>query len=718
MSNENAAIKMLGKTIGGCEIKRLLGTGGMGAVFLADQLNLDKEVAVKILDERWAARPEHVEGFLREARLAAKLEDEHVVQIYDVGTDAGKNFIIMQLARGESLKDRIKRGPLDIDEAMNYIEGVARGLAAAHVHNIVHRDIKPGNLIIGESGDIKILDFGLARLEDKENDKTRGQFMGSIAYMAPEQSEYMPTETPADIYSLGITAYHCLTGTLPFRGENNFDLIVKHHTELPPAPSVVRHDVPLTLSRVVLRMIEKDPRKRYANINDLLLDMKLIRRHQLPVSPSIWEKRPLDPRRIDLTGIESKLIYSDALRTQRDEFTAGKPVTPLRKLLLDGEIKFKNSDRLEMRPSEFLEVSDDEHRLSLKDAAATDFAPAHGKYLEYADRYRVFVHEDRLVLRVVGQKPVGRGDVQRLFDFLEAVPGKIKHLAVAVEADYVAQGSDIRWIVDAYNILDKRGMGFALIVGSMENHSTFVNLGIDSHIKLELELERTGSVSRARVAEVVSEAEPVALTASSQAMVNQVRDQLDAGELLGAARTWRRLVIEGLEKSQVASLKDLQDSLFKKLLAEGKEAYDADDTEAATECFNLLIDLDAGRHEGHYYKGLLLKSEGKLEYAQAFLTQAILAAPDEAELFYHRAIVRSRVDDMEGALRDLDMALQHNPRFVKAYYNRAKLHKRMGREDLSKRDLGMYERLKGKGKGAGASQPITPPAPEGAKDSV
>lgn len=696
MSDRNTAIKLLGKTVGGCEIRKLLGSGGMGSVFLADQINLGKEVAVKVLDEKWAQQPEHVEGFLREARLAAKIEDEHVVQIYDVGTEAGIHYIVMQLARGESLRDRLRRGPLEIDEAMNYIEGMARGLNAAHVLNIVHRDIKPGNILIGESGEIKILDFGLARLEDKENDKTRGQFMGSVAYMAPEQSEYMPTELPTDIYSLGITAYHCLTGSLPFRGENNFDLIVKHHTELPPAPSVIRHEVPLTMSRVVLRMIEKDQSRRYATINDVLLDLKLIRRHQLPVTPAPWDRRPLDPRRVDLTGIDSKQIYSDSLKIQRDEFTNGKPVTPLRKLLPQAGIAFKKAERLEMRPSEFLEVYDNETRLSLKTAADSMFAPQHGKYLEYADRFRVFIHDQRLVLRIIGQKPVGRGDVQRLFDFLEAVSAKTQDLAVAVEPDYVAQGSDIRWIVDAYNILDKRGISFTLIVGSMKNHTTFVNLGVDSYIKLELELERTGSISRSSVIEIVSGAKPVELTPSTQAMVDQVQEQIDAGELSSAARTWRRLVVEGLEKSQLVSLHGLRTDLYERLLTDGKEAYEADDSEAATECFNLLIDLDAGRHEGHLYKGLLLKIEGKLEYAQAFLTQAILAAPDEAELFYHRAIVRSRVDDMDGALRDLDMALQHNPRLVKAYYNRAKLHKRMGREDLSKRDSTMYERLKGK----------------------
>jgi tetratricopeptide (TPR) repeat protein len=269
--------------------------------------------------------------------------------------------------------------------------------------------------------------------------------------------------------------------------------------------------------------------------------------------------------------------------------------------------------------------------------------------------------------------------------------------------------------VDTYNILDKRGCAFTLVVGSMENHTTFVNLGIDTHIKLELELGGAISVSLERFkpdeADIdTAELEPVGeLTPSARALVTQIREMIAGRELADAARAWRRLITEGIDRKQLDSLRDLRDLLYDKLLADGKEAFDAEDHETATERFNLLIDLDPARHEGHFYKGLLLKSEGKLEYAQAFLTQAILAAPDDAELFYHRAIVRSRVDDLDGALRDLDMALQHNPRMTSAYYNRAKLHKRMGREDLMKRDLLMYDRLKG---GSAKVRPVKSETPE------
>lgn len=720
MPTDNIAFKLIGQTIGGCKINKLLGTGGMGAVYLANQLSLGKEVALKILDERWAGEQRHVEGFLREARLAAKLEDEHIVQIYDVGTDRQYNFIVMQFARGENLKDRLRRGPLEIDEGLEYIEGVARGLSAAHRNGIVHRDIKPGNLVIGEDGIIKILDFGLARLEEGEKDKSQGQFMGSVAYMAPEQSEYMPVDSRTDIYSLGITAFQCLTGSLPFRGANNFELIMKHHCEEPPAPSVVRHEIPLTLSRVVLRMLAKDPAERYANIDDVLLDLKLMRRHQLPAAPEPWARRPLNPHPVDLTGVNANELYKSALKAQRAEFMEDHPVTPMRELLPRMGIVYKASNEPDLVPASFLEVKGGDKRYPLAFVAMKGFELRDVKGdLEYAERFRIFNHAERLVVRIKGQKPLGIVDVQRLFDLLEALPADVRHLAVALEPDYTAVGSDIRWVVDTYNLLDKRGCSFTLIVGSMENHTTFVNLGIDSHIKLELELERTASISLERLKPtefpeatdqdsgyVKLDDEPD-LTPGAWALVGQIRELLTSNEPVEAARAWKRLAGEGLDRHQLHALKDVKERLYEALLEDGKQAFEADDHDTATERFNLLIDLEPGRYEGHFYKGLLLKADGKLEYAQAFLTQAILAAPDEPELFYHRAIVRSRVDDLEGALRDLDMCLTHNPRNVNAYYNRAKLHKRMGREDLSKRDLGMYERLSGKK----VSRKTQPPKP-------
>jgi tetratricopeptide (TPR) repeat protein len=354
-----------------------------------------------------------------------------------------------------------------------------------------------------------------------------------------------------------------------------------------------------------------------------------------------------------------------------------------------------------MLPPAFLETQCGEKRVPLSVACMHRFAPPDcSDTLVYGERFKLEQVDERLIIRARGQKTLGVVDVQRLFDLLEALPASLKHVAVALEPDYSAQGSDIRWVVDTYNILDKRGCQFTLIVGSMENHTTFVNLGIDSHIKLELELERSNSVSLERLSNRAEPAQPqpqapAPLTPSAGALVAQIETLLQSGDAVEAAKSWRRLLSEGLDRTQVANLGELRTRLYDRLLSDGKEAMDAEDHDTATERFNTLIDLDPGRFEGHFHKGLLLKSEGKLEYAQAFLTQAILAAPDEAELFYHRAIVRSRVDDTEGALRDLDMALQHNPRMVAAYYNRAKVHKQMGRSDLAKRDMLMYERLKG-----------------------
>ncbi|RIK59669.1 MAG: hypothetical protein DCC64_15660 [Planctomycetota bacterium] len=709
MAKELTPTEMRGKRIGGCEIVDVIGAGGMGTVYLATQLALNKKVALKILDSKWAVEPKNVENFLREARLAAKLEDEHIVAIYDVGSDQGFHYIVMQLAKGETLKDRLKRGALELEEALAHIEGAAKGLAVAHSHNITHRDIKPANLMIGDDGIVKILDFGLAKLDRKEegSDDTT-QFVGSVAYMAPEQSEYLRIDARTDVYALGITAFQALTGVLPFRGENNWELLVRHHCEEPLAPSVVNSEVPLTMSRVVLKMIAKDPAQRYETIEDVLTDLKLIRRHQLPAAEAPWGKRPLNPAPVDLQATRCDEVYRRGLRQQRDAFRAGKPVKPLREIMLGQGVTFKKSGDPALMPSNFLEFEVGSRRQTLAQVVARDYKFDQEKIV-FAERFELKPRSDRLLLNIKGRKTLSIGDVQRLFDLLETLPLRNKAVAVALPPDYTAQGQDIRWIVDAYNLLDKRGCAFSVIVGSMENHTTFINLGIDSHIKLELELERTVSIE---LEQLVAKGENLPgsmaselgaagqlpgaekLTPSARAMVTQISELISTGDLTEAARVWRRLVSEGVDRASLVKLKPLRHELFEKLLAEGKEAFDQDDFPTATDRFNLLIDLDPGRYEGHYYKGLLLKHEGKLEYAQAFLTQAILAAPDEAELFYHRAIVRSRVNDLDGALRDLDMALDHNPRLTQAYYNRAKLHKRMGHDDLSRHDLKLYEKLK------------------------
>ncbi|MCC6572826.1 MAG: protein kinase [Planctomycetes bacterium] len=712
MSGDKLGGEMKGKKVGGCEIIELIGVGGMGAVYLANQLALNKHVAIKILDAKWMSEQRHVESFLAEARLAAKLEDENIVGIYDVGTDGPYHYIVMQLARGETLKDRLKRGVPSVEEALGYIEGAARGLSVAHANRIAHRDIKPGNLMVGDDGRIKILDFGLAKLDrgDPADDGT-SQFMGSVAYMSPEQSEYMRVDYRSDIYSLGCTAYQCLTGQIPFKGDNNWEMLVRHHCEEPTAPSQLRPEVPLTVSRVVLRMMAKDPADRYPNMDALLTDLKLLRRHQIPATAAPWQKRSLNPEPVDLLTIDCEDVYRKGLKVQRDAFKAGQPVRPLRDLLPGLGVIYRATHEPSLVPANFLTVSSNGSRWPLAVAAAKNFQPDNVSALSYADRFEITTKPERIAIKVKGRDPLGIAQTQRLYDLLEAMPQGKRAVAIALQPDYVAQGQDVRWVVDVFNLLDRARTPFSLVVGSMDNHSTFIRLGIDSHIRLELELEREstltlGKLQPKEVPKVVNSDDTGIraaagtlpglenLAAPAAKLVRTIAEKMRDGHAPEAVRTWRKLVTEGLDKQQMVALRPLKHELFEKVLAEGKEAYDQDDYATANDRFNLLIDLDPARHEGHFYKGLLLKEEGKLEYAQAFLTQAILAAPDDAELFYHRAIVRSRADDQDGALRDLNMALDHNPRHVASYFNRAKLHKKMGRDDLAQRDIKLYDKLK------------------------
>ena len=708
MAKNGASIDLSGREIGGCRLIEKIGSGGMGDVYLAEQVSLGKKVALKVLDRRWAVVPRHAEGFLREARLAARLEDEHVVQIFDVGIDGEHHFIVMQLARGESLRARLKRSTPSAEEALSLIEGAARGLAAAHRLNIVHRDIKPGNLIVGEDGGVKILDFGLARLDEGEGDKSQAQFMGSVAYMAPEQSEYQPIDARTDIYALGITAYQCFTGQLPFRGESNHELLIRHHCEEAVAPSLIRRDLPLTLSRVVLKMMAKDPESRYQDAERLLADLKLIRRHQLPGASAPWKRRPLNPDPVDAARCDCEAIYMQGLKLQRESFRAGERVAPLREILPGLGLAYRAKGDPDLLPGSFLTVAYGDKVVPLAFAAGHRFSPpdCDGKAV-YAGRFALEAQESRLLVRVRGADPLEMVEVQQLFGLLEWGRGDFGTVAVSLPADYVAGSRDVRWVVDAYNLLDRRGDKFALVVGSMENHSTFVNLGIDGHIRLELELEAAGGSGRLPLQPSSEQAEtaPEPLSAAASARVEIIEKHATNGALPEAVRAWRSLVAEGLSRAQVAGLRDLRERLYGQLLEQGLEAFKGEAFDPAAEAFNLLIDLDPDRYEGYYYKGLIMKSEGRLEYAQAFLTQAILAAPDEAELFYHRAVVRSRSGDLEGALRDLDMALTQNPRMEQAYYNRARVRKSLGREDLALRDLKLYERLRKESRRTGTAPP-------------
>ena len=270
---------LVGTVIGGCEIASLLGKGGMGAVYRARRLSLKKTVALKLLPQSFCRSPDAVSRFGREARSAGQLRHPNIVQVFNVGEDKGYHFIEMEFVDGRSLRDLLEeRGRLAPEVLREIMESAARGLEAAHREGVIHRDIKPDNIMITQDGELKITDFGLARATEDSIDVTQeGQVLGTPHYMSPEQCDGKLLDQRSDIYSLGVTFYHMATGRRPFTGDSAVVILRKHLQEAAPPPGEVVPDLPEGICAVIERMMEKDLEKRYAGVAEVILDLERLK---------------------------------------------------------------------------------------------------------------------------------------------------------------------------------------------------------------------------------------------------------------------------------------------------------------------------------------------------------------------------------------------------------------------------------------------------------
>ena len=251
-------------------IERRIGSGGMADVYLASDLQLDRQVAVKILHRRFAQDPEFVERFRREASNAAGLQHQHIVSVYDRGEWDGTYYIAMEYLQGRSLKQIIQDyGPLDPALASDLASQILRAERFAHRRGVVHRDIKPHNVIVDDDGLATVTDFGIARAGASDMTQT-GSIMGTAQYLSPEQAQGLPVGPESDLYSTGVVLYEMATGRLPFDGESAVAIAMKQVGEQPPAPRAVNPAIPPALEAVILKSLEKDPARRFASADDFI----------------------------------------------------------------------------------------------------------------------------------------------------------------------------------------------------------------------------------------------------------------------------------------------------------------------------------------------------------------------------------------------------------------------------------------------------------------
>ena len=260
-------------------IIRKLGSGGMANVYLAMDQELGRRVAIKILDDRHARDEQFVERFRREAQNAGGLSHPNIVSIYDRGDSEGTYYIAMEHVEGRTLKELIvARGPSPLGIAIDYTRQILSALRFAHRNGIVHRDIKPHNVIVDGEGRVKVMDFGIARAGAASQMTEAGSIIGTAQYLSPEQARGAPVDQTSDLYSTGIVLYELLTGAVPFTGETPVEIAMKHLSQAPVPPSAHRPEVPRDLDYVVLRALAKDPAQRYHSAEEMDSDLERIAR--------------------------------------------------------------------------------------------------------------------------------------------------------------------------------------------------------------------------------------------------------------------------------------------------------------------------------------------------------------------------------------------------------------------------------------------------------
>jgi serine/threonine protein kinase/tetratricopeptide (TPR) repeat protein len=270
---------MIGQTISHYRILERLGGGGMGVVYKAQDLKLNRVVALKFLPPEFSRDPEAKQRFIHEAQAASALDHNNICTIHEIGeTDDGQMFIAMACYEGETLKKKIEHGLLKIEEALDIAIQIAQGLEEAHKHQIVHRDIKPANVLITASGVVKIVDFGLVEIAGRSRVTKEGMTVGTTAYMSPEQAQGEKVDQRTDIWSLGVVMYEMVTGRLPFPGKYEQAIVYRILHEEPEAITSLRSNVPMELERIVKKAVAKNPEDRFQNTGDILVDLKSLRR--------------------------------------------------------------------------------------------------------------------------------------------------------------------------------------------------------------------------------------------------------------------------------------------------------------------------------------------------------------------------------------------------------------------------------------------------------
>lgn len=324
------------------EIKAIIGQGGMADVYLAEDLILHREVAVKILRESLAEDPIYVKRFHREASAAATLANKNIVEIYDVGQENQRYYIVMEYISGQTLKElTFKRGALHMAEAIDIMKQVTSGVAAAHNCGIIHRDLKPQNILVTDSGIAKIADFGIASIQSVTNVTKADTIMGSLHYLAPEIARGEKATPQSDIYSLGIMFYELLVGQVPFNGESPVNIALKHMREEIPSVREINPTIYQSVENIIIKATAKNISNRYQSALEMLTDLNeaLDKKNE----PKLVFESEQDEDTTIVVGNDQ--LFNNDINSLNDTITDTKPILTLDKKTKDKKTKDKKKHK-------------------------------------------------------------------------------------------------------------------------------------------------------------------------------------------------------------------------------------------------------------------------------------------------------------------------------------------------------------------------------------
>jgi serine/threonine protein kinase len=314
---------MIGNTISHFKILKKLGEGGMGVVYKAEDTKLKREVAIKFLPRQISVSLEERQRFEIEAQAAAALNHPNVAHIYSIEETDNEFFIVMEFIDGKELKDKIRDETIQMDEAVYLASCIAEGIHAAHKKDVVHRDIKSGNIMITEEGKVKIMDFGLAQMAGVTTLTKTGSTLGTTAYMSPEQASGEKLDAQTDIWSFGVVLYELLTGQLPFKGDYEQAIIYSIINDEPDPVTSFREDVPEMMQMIIQKLLKKDKKERYQSIQDFMFDLQKVSAYlsRRSSKSAISGVKPLAGYKKDFDGTsKSKFQQTEAQRRNITSF--------------------------------------------------------------------------------------------------------------------------------------------------------------------------------------------------------------------------------------------------------------------------------------------------------------------------------------------------------------------------------------------------------------